>query len=105
MCDEFICSDSGVGLCEDDRILLESLGNRKSKSDVQTNDEKCNKNVEKGGNKIDDEEADNNNDMAETNRNISEHDSKDKDSGRDTFMNMLLVFFHGQIQSYLNCIN
>ena len=26
MCDEFICSDSGVGLCEDDRKLLESLG-------------------------------------------------------------------------------
>ena len=26
MCDVFICSDSGVGLCEDDRKLLEGLG-------------------------------------------------------------------------------
>ena len=26
MCDVFICSDSGVGLCEDDRRLLEGLG-------------------------------------------------------------------------------
>ena len=88
MCDEFICSDSGVGLCEDDRILLESLGNRKSKSDVQKNDEKCNKNVEKGGNKIADEEADNNNDMAETNRNITDHEHKTVDSGSDTFDNI-----------------
>ena len=30
MCDVFICSDSGVGLCEDDRKLLEELGQRKS---------------------------------------------------------------------------
>ena len=26
MCDVFICSDSGVGLCEDDRKILEGLG-------------------------------------------------------------------------------
>ena len=26
MCDVFICSDSGVGLCDDDRRLLEGLG-------------------------------------------------------------------------------
>jgi hypothetical protein len=26
MCDVFICSDSGVGLCEADRVLLEGLG-------------------------------------------------------------------------------
>ena len=26
MCDVFICSDSGVGLCEDDRRILEGLG-------------------------------------------------------------------------------
>ena len=31
MCDEFVCSDSGVvSLCEDDRKLLASLGAKKS---------------------------------------------------------------------------
>ena len=78
MCDVFICSDSGVGLCEDDRILLESLGNRKSKSD-----EKCNKNVENWDNKLlASEEADNNNDMEETNRNSTEPENKKLDTGR-----------------------
>ena len=32
MCDVFICSDSGVGLCEDDRKLLEGLGSTSSSS-------------------------------------------------------------------------
>ena len=94
MCDEFICSDSGVGLCEDDRILLESLGNRKSKSDVHKNDEKCNKNLEKGGDKIAVKEAENNNDMAETNRNITEHEKKKIDSGREKFVNIVNVHQH-----------
>ena len=26
MCDVFLCSDEGVGLCDDDKVLLESLG-------------------------------------------------------------------------------
>ena len=32
MCDVFICSDSGVGLCEDDRKLLEGLGSTSNSS-------------------------------------------------------------------------
>ena len=90
MCDEFICSDSGVGLCEDDRKLLESLGSRKSKSDVQKNDEKCSENVEKGGNKIEDKEADNNNDVEEIDRNITEHENKNENSGTD----IIIMIYH-----------
>ena len=63
MCDEFICSDSGVGLCEDDRKLLESLGSKTiRKSDKSSAGEAQ-------------EVMDNNNNAEETNRNI------DKDQG------------------------
>ena len=61
MCDEFVCSDSGVvSLCEDDRRLLASLGVRRQEilSDTDT------KEKEK-------ERADNNNEASETNRNIT----------------------------------
>ena len=51
MCDEFVCSDSGVvSLCEDDRRLRASLGRSKEKEK---------------------ERADNNNEASETNRNIT----------------------------------
>ena len=64
MCDEFICSDSGVGLCDDDRKLLESLGSKKSRQSDKPSDQAP-------------EETDNNNNnnVEETNRNI------DKDQG------------------------
>ena len=43
MCDEFVCSDSGVGLCDDDRKLLENLGFRKQKPcEKIDNDKKVN---------------------------------------------------------------
>ena len=42
MCDEFVCSDSGVGLCEADRKLLERLGSRnpRTKGDGDKGDTK-----------------------------------------------------------------
>ena len=62
MCDEFVCSDSGVvSLCEDDRRLLASLGDRKKKVERKTSDVKCEK----------EERFDNNNVASETNRNLS----------------------------------
>ena len=63
MCDEFICSDSGVGLCDDDRKLLESLGSKKIRTSDQPNAGEAQ------------EVTDNNNNAEETNRNI------DKDQG------------------------
>ena len=71
MCDEFICSDSGVGLCEDDRKLLESLGSSRKQ-------QKCDKaKTSVGGDDCDNNEhvTDNNNNEEEANRNI------DKDKG------------------------
>ena len=51
MCDEFVCSDSGVvSLCEADRKLLASLGEKR---------------------KIGEEKVDNNNLASETNRNLT----------------------------------
>ena len=35
MCDVFLCSDEGVGLCDDDKMLLESLG----RNDNNNNDD------------------------------------------------------------------
>ena len=43
MCDVFICSDSGVGLCEDDRKLLEGLGSTSNSS--STSKGSCDKKV------------------------------------------------------------
>ena len=40
MCDVFICSDSGVGLCEDDRKLLEGLGSTSSSSSSKSSSDK-----------------------------------------------------------------
>ena len=40
MCDVFICSDSGVGLCEDDRKLLEGLGSTASSSSSKSSSDK-----------------------------------------------------------------
>ena len=39
MCDVFICSDSGVGLCEDDRRILEGLGADREISFRKSSDE------------------------------------------------------------------
>ena len=66
MCDEFICSDSGVGLCDDDRKLLESLGSKKIRKSDKPSDQPL-------------EVTDNNNNGEETNRNI------DKDQGSQLF--------------------
>ena len=63
MCDEFVCSDSGVGLCEDDRKLLENLGVKKPRN--SDSDESARKTDEDVTDKI----TDNNNNAAETNRN------------------------------------
>ena len=62
MCDEFVCSDSGVvSLCEDDRKLLASLGAKKpqqvSESEKRPGQEP--------------ELSDNNNVEGETNRNLN----------------------------------
>ena len=71
MCDEFVCSDSGVGLCEADRKLLERLGSRnprtKGDGDKVAGDY--------GG------DTDNNNNEEEANRNF------DKDRGSHLFGN------------------
>ena len=84
MCDEFVCSDSGVGLCEADRKLLERLGSRnpRTKGDGDKGDAK-------GDTKCDDDkvagdhggDTDNNNNQEETNRNF------DKDRGSHLFGN------------------
>ena len=64
MCDEFVCSDSGVvSLCDDDRRLLASLGVRRGQEILSDTDSK-EKEKEK-------ERADNNNEASETNRNIT----------------------------------
>ena len=64
MCDEFVCSDSGVGLCEDDRKLLENLGVKKTKKcdqiDAKTSDNN--------------NDIDNNNNQEEANRNLNNSD-------------------------------
>ena len=60
LCDEFVCSDSGVGLCEDDRKLLENLGIKKNKKCDQTDAKTSDNNV-----------IDNNNNQEEANRNIN----------------------------------
>ena len=76
MCDEFVCSDSGVGLCEADRKLLERLGSRnpRTKGDGDK--------VAKGDTKGDGDhggDTDNNNNEEEANRNF------DKDRGSHLF--------------------
>ena len=90
MCDVFICSDSGVGLCEDDRKLLEGLG---SNSNSSSSKGSCDKKVkfddiepasepEPASNKsvvvdeIEDEEDGNNNKEAEEDRNRKEKESR-----------------------------
>ena len=92
MCDEFVCSDSGVGLCEADRKLLERLGSRnpRIKGDSDKGYTKGDtKGDAKGDTKDDGEKAggdhggdtDNNNNQEETNRNF------DKDRGSHLFGN------------------
>ena len=71
MCDEFICSDSGVGLCDDDRKLLESLGSKR----IRKSDKPSDQALEVTDNN------NNNNNVEETNRNI------DKDQGSQLFRN------------------
>ena len=88
MCDEFVCSDSGVGLCEADRKLLERLGSRNPRTKGD-GDKGGTKGDAKGDTKDDGEKAggdhggdtDNNNNQEETNRNF------DKDRGSHLFGN------------------
>ena len=79
MCDEFVCSDSGVGLCEADRKLLERLGSRnpRTKGDGDKGDTK----VDAKGDGDHGGDTDNNNNDEETNRNF------DKDRGSHLFGN------------------
>ena len=64
MCDEFVCSDSGVvSLCEADRTLLASLGARKSHQPCD----------ERSG-----EVTDNNNVESEANRNLHTNTKTDQ---------------------------
>ena len=82
MCDEFVCSDSGVGLCEADRKLLERLGSRNPRT--KGDGDKAAKGDTKGDTKGDGEhggDTDNNNNDEETNRNF------DKDRGSHLFGN------------------
>ena len=80
MCDEFVCSDSGVGLCEADRKLLEKLGSRNPRT--KGDGDKAAKGDTKGDTKGDHGgDTDNNNNDEETNRNF------DKDRGSHLFGN------------------
>ena len=81
MCDEFICADSGVGLCEDDRILLEMLGNKGNKK----NNPSCNSDEKMGSDTRNPNEnwplgyaVTNNNDIKENDRNL-EAENKEGD--------------------------
>ena len=71
MCDEFICSDSGVGLCEDDRKLLENLGSKKLRKSDKPGAGPANSGsgVSDGSENV----TDNNNNEEETDRNIDKH--------------------------------
>ena len=68
MCDEFVCSDSGVGLCEDDRKLLENLGVKKPRNAVES--------AKKSDEDVSDKLTDNNNNDAETNRNLKTNEGR-----------------------------
>ena len=37
MCDVFLCSDEGVGLCDDDKMLLENLGRNEGNNNNDEN--------------------------------------------------------------------
>ena len=74
MCDEFVCSDSGVvSLCEDDRKLLASLGAKKSQQ-IHEREET------RGEREVAEVTTDNNNVDSETNRNLNT-DSKTDQQG------------------------
>ena len=83
MCDEFVCSDSGVvSLCEDDRKLLASLGAKKSQQiheREETREEKGERG-ERGEREVAEVTTDNNNVDSETNRNLNT-DSKTDQQG------------------------
>ena len=74
MCDEFVCSDSGVvSLCDDDRKLLASLG----KKSQQIPDETQKSEKEEA------ELSENNNVESETNRNFNNTNSQEYQQGID----------------------
>ena len=96
MCDVFICSDSGVGLCEDDRKLLEGLGSTTSSSSSKGSSEKKVKfdDIESASEpnasdksvdtRVEETEYGNNNKEEEEDRNRKDQDStKDKESKKD----------------------
>ena len=75
MCDEFVCSDSGVvSLCDDDRKLLASLGAKKS-GQLPEDSQKSEK--------AEAELSENNNVESETNRNINSTNSQADQQGID----------------------
>ena len=91
MCDVFICSDSGVGLCEDDRKLLEGLGSTSNSSsskgscgrkvkfdDIEPASEPqpSDKSVETRVEEIEEEEDGNNNKEDEEDRNRKDKENK-----------------------------
>ena len=96
MCDVFICSDSGVGLCEDDRKLLEGLGSTTSSSSSKGSSEKKvkfddiesasepNSSDKSVDTRVEETEYGNNNKEEEEDRNRKDQDStKDKESKKD----------------------
>ena len=69
MCDEIICSEAGIGLCEDDRILLEKLGEGRNKAETDKRKK----------------EEENNNEVAETNRNVEEGEDLTDSIGEEAY--------------------
>ena len=100
MCDVFICSDSGVGLCEDDRKLLEGLGSTSNSSSSKGSCDKkvkfdniepasepqpiSDKSVETRVEEIEDEEDGNNNKEDEEDRNRKDKENKESRNNRES---------------------
>ena len=95
MCDVFICSDSGVGLCEDDRKLLEGLGSTSNSSSSKSSCDKkvkfddiepasepqpSDKSVETRVDEIEEDGNNNKEDEEDRNRKDKEHINEDRNS-------------------------
>ena len=93
MCDEFVCAEPGVGLCQADRELLHSLGRPGRNQQPGTTLEKEVKEHKEEKEEVkdqkeqsevkEDKQSDNNNDSGETNRNL-ETDVGDQPAGRES---------------------
>ena len=99
MCDEFVCSDSGVvSLCDDDRKLLASLGAKKPQQ-IHAGEER------------EAELTDNNNVESETNRNLNTSTKTDQQGIRGVTLRSRAIHnsdtfipsYHLELQ--LDCLN